>query len=223
MKPIVAVLSFIIGAAAGAAVAVVVVRQKYIDLAEDEIQSVREMYESRVREAEDDEEATRAEFEEIQEKHRQRMAEEGEKKTRPYRTNYSDPIERLGPAEAAGAHIITRSDTKKAPYVISIDDFHNTKNYFDKINLTYYSGDGVLVDDKEELVDDIQNLVGDNLDKFGAQSEDPDVVFVRNEKMTSDFEITREKGSYAELVAGEIPEFKRGPNRAGDDNEESEE
>lgn len=234
MKPIVAFLAFVVGAAAGATVAVLVVRQKYIDLAEEEIQSVKDMYEARVQEAEDDEECMRAEFDEIQAKHAERVEAEKKKEYEKkvakvgYRTNYSgisdssDPAERLGPSEAAGAHVVGRGVSKKEPYVISIDDFHNTKNYFDKITLSYYDGDNTMIDDKEDLVEDVHALVGDNF-VFGELSEDPDVVYIRNEKMTTDFEIARIKGSYSELIGMSSSDFKRGPNREGDDDEESDE
>ena len=71
----------------------------------------------------------------------------------------------------------------------------------------YYEGDGTLCKDDDELIDDVNGLVGDaNLLKFGLGSQDKDVVYVRNEKWNCDFEITRVKGSYGEIVHGYVDE-----------------
>lgn len=64
---------------------------------------------------------------------------------------------------------------------------------FEKITLTYFPQHRILLDDEEEPLDDIANVVGwRNLTKFGGESGDPDVVYIRNQKLMSDFEVVRE-------------------------------
>lgn len=92
------------------------------------------------------------------------------------------------------------------PYVIALDDFMDDENGYDKITIAYYEEDESLADDREQLVPDIEGTVGSiNLHKFGHKSKNPDIVYVRNERIKTDFEITRDEGSYARNVLGFEP------------------
>ena len=77
------------------------------------------------------------------------------------------------------------------PYVISQFDFINGHNRYDQITLNYYD-DGILEEAlSEEIIDDIDGVIGkDSLDKFGEF--EPDVVFVRNERLGADYEVIRQ-------------------------------
>lgn len=80
------------------------------------------------------------------------------------------------------------------PKVISQADyaFDDEGQYFDKVTLNYYFHEKVLLDDEEEP---FNNVVGDigwrNLSRFGDQSEDPNVVFIRNYRLETDFEVVK--------------------------------
>lgn len=92
---------------------------------------------------------------------------------------------------------------RREPYLISEDEFHDDANEFSKITITYFEGDDTLCDDREQVIYDVDNVIGrDNLHHFGEDSNDKDIVFVRNEKMESDFEVVREEGSYTKIVLG---------------------
>lgn len=83
-----------------------------------------------------------------------------------------------------------------APYVISREKYAYDEegHYYSKITLYYYPDDRVLLDDDEEPIADVARHVGwRNLSRFGDESGDPGVVFVRNDKLESDFEIVREE------------------------------
>jgi hypothetical protein len=89
------------------------------------------------------------------------------------------------------------------PYVISQEEFMENEDDFPQNTLTYYAGDDILADDRDEVVDNVEDLVGtDNLVRFGHGSNDPNVVYVRNEKNSVDFEIALSTGKYAEEVHG---------------------
>lgn len=96
-------------------------------------------------------------------------------------------------------------DTSK-PYVVDISEFMDNPNEYEQIDLTYYAGDGILGDDKDEPIPDhnVDMVVGrDNLLMFGASDpEQPHVLLVRNEKMKTDFVITHSDGKFAHEVAG---------------------
>jgi hypothetical protein len=98
------------------------------------------------------------------------------------------------------------------PYQITDGMFQ--EDDFTQIQLTYYAGDGVLADDRDDVIEDPATLVGVEFPKwFGDLSGDENVVFIRNGAREADFEITRSEGKYSEEVAGFLPE----PEHRGED------
>jgi hypothetical protein len=86
-----------------------------------------------------------------------------------------------------------------APYVISPLKFAEQDDDYDVISLTYHA-DGVLVDDKGELIENSEFIVGTEFpEHFGEYTEDPDTVYVRNERLMTDYEIQRDLDTYASL------------------------
>lgn len=84
----------------------------------------------------------------------------------------------------------------KPPYVISRAQYAYDEDYddFDKETLTYLPRFRVLLDDDGELAGDPGDLVNWRcLTRFGDQSEERDTVFVRNERMKTDFEVVRDE------------------------------
>lgn len=85
----------------------------------------------------------------------------------------------------------------KRPYVIPPEDFGELDDY-DTISLTYYS-DGVLADDMDEIVEDVDDIVGrDSLSHFGEYEDDS--VFVRNDNMRADYEILLDERKYSDVA-----------------------
>lgn len=88
------------------------------------------------------------------------------------------------------------------PYIISDEENMLNETGYDQITLTWYEGDSILADDKDEVVERMQKTIGlENL-RFGHRSNDPNIVYVRNEKLTADFTILRHTGKYSVEVAG---------------------
>ena len=89
------------------------------------------------------------------------------------------------------------------PYVITEDEWSANSDNDDRQGLTCLASGGTLVDENEAMIDDINGTVGqDNMKRFGHGCDDPNVVFIRNEKLATDFEVLRHNGSYAEEVLG---------------------
>ena len=87
------------------------------------------------------------------------------------------------------------------PYVITDEEFAEGKEGHESFSLTWYAGDSVLADDKQEIVDDVHGAVGnENLLRFGHGSNDSRIVYVRNDKRRCDFEIGLHDGNFAEVV-----------------------
>lgn len=90
-----------------------------------------------------------------------------------------------------------------AAYVVTHDEFMENENGFEQHQLTYYSGDDILTDEKDVPIPDIEELIGsENLTRFGYGSRDANVVYVCNEKIEGLYEIMLSQGSYAQEVAG---------------------
>lgn len=97
-----------------------------------------------------------------------------------------------------GHHRIPDDEPKASrPYTIPPYEFGEADGY-SRYTLKYYA-DGVLTDDADSPIDDIDGLVGEeSLDTFGEYEED--TVFVRNERTKADYEILREPGTYSDFI-----------------------
>ena len=169
---LICVLAFSSGAAVGAAVSWKLLKTKYERIAQEEIDSVKEMY-SISDETDDDVyevEGATEETTEPKEEYETILNSEGY-------TNYSNVK-----SEKGGSDFMD----KERPYVISPDEFGEFEDY-DTETLTYYS-DGVLVDDQDNVIEDIEGIVGrDSLNTFGRYEDD--AVHVRNDALKTDYEI----------------------------------
>lgn len=89
----------------------------------------------------------------------------------------------------------------KVPYIIHVDERHEAG--YSETTLTYYVGDDVLCDEKDKIIEDQELVVGlENLDKFGHGSEDPSIVYVRNDDLAIEVEVIKSERTYAEDVHG---------------------
>lgn len=104
--------------------------------------------------------------------------------------------------------------TPELPYVISHEEFVAGEEGHDREVLTYYVDDDVAVDTREVPVPDNDQVIGDdNLKRFGHGSHDPNIVYVRNEKLGLDFEIVRHSGSFTNQAAGPEPVIRHSHSR----------
>ena len=90
---------------------------------------------------------------------------------------------------------------KAGPYVISPDEFDDMPDY-DAVTLTYYI-DGVVTNmwDSPLDSDEVEELIGyESLEHFGDYEDDPDVVYVRNDRLKADYEILRDYRNYRDIT-----------------------
>lgn len=86
----------------------------------------------------------------------------------------------------------------KKPYPISPDQFAEEHNEYDKESIYAYS-DGVMTHENDEIVDDVETLLGD-VDlwpKYGG-----DTVYIRNDRFATDYEVMYVETTYEEAVEG---------------------
>lgn len=103
-------------------------------------------------------------------------------------TNYSAHSEKNNKNE--------EEEIVEKPHVISPDEYGDCD--YTLISLTYYS-DGVLADDDDEIVEDIDKTVGaDFADHFGDYEMDS--IHIRNDRRRCDYEICKDNRSYATVT-----------------------
>jgi hypothetical protein len=104
---------------------------------------------------------------------------------------------------------------RSLPYVITLDQYNQSAEagVIEQVAYIYYEEDDVLVSAEDEVPVSDQEL-GDALSQFGKGSEDPDIVYVRDEVHHRDVEISRVHNSYNEVVLGKPKkEPKKGKTR----------
>jgi hypothetical protein len=116
-------------------------------------------------------------------------------------------IFKRGPIELTEEDLEIEKQDPGYPYVISSDEFTANDNNFDQVQLTFYAGDGILADERDETVEMVPKLVGENFHtKFGQKAGEDNVVYIRNEAIQTEFEIVRDERKYSEHVAGQTEE-----------------
>lgn len=119
-----------------------------------------------------------------------------------------------GTSEDEEADEVEDDREEPKPYLISVATYNAGEKGYEQVNLTYFAVDDVLVDEAETPIDNVDELVGnDNLDKFGHRSRDPNIVYIRNDRISVDYEICRSHGSFAEEVHGIIKPGRRPPRK----------
>lgn len=89
----------------------------------------------------------------------------------------------------------------EVPYIISPDEFGELEDYT-KVSLTYFA-DGVLADECGEIVDDVEEIIGDGLDHFGEYEDDS--VFVRSDAKRCDYEILKDLRDFSDFKKKNFP------------------
>lgn len=171
-------LAFIFGAAAGVAVSWKLLEQKFDQIAQEKIESVKELYSKKYKEetAEEAEEAV----EEINDENEE----------------YSTILKVTG---YNASPVVKENKKVKGPYVIAPEEFGETD--YETESLTYYA-DGVLTyDGTDDIVEDVDGMIGkESLTTFGEYEDDS--VFVRNDELEKDFEILLDQRNYHDVSGG---------------------
>lgn len=201
------VLIFVLGAAAGSLATWKLIEKKYKDIAQEEIDSVKDTFSKMKKNEYPDKLEDYPDFEEFDDSDDSDDVEEESKPEQKIdRNNKPDIVEYAKILSETGyTNYAERQDKKEKkgvepvederPYVISPDEF-GEKDGYENVTLTYYA-DGVLTDYFDNVISNVDEVVGfDSLDHFGEYEDD--VVFVRNEKMETDYEILRDLRDFNE-------------------------
>lgn len=181
---------FVLGAAVGSVVTWQYTRKKYEQIAQEEIDSVKEIFSKR--ESAADVEITDPE---------PHTAKIGKPEEKPDITEYAARLERDGYTNYSNVGAEQKKEEQETmeikPYVISPEEFGEFEDY-ERISLSYYA-DQVLADEDDEKVDDVDNVVGlESLTHFGEFEDDS--VFVRNDRLKCDYEILLDQRTYSDVM-----------------------
>lgn len=199
---------FIFGAAVGSVVTWQYTKKKYEQIAQEEIDSVKETF-SKLKEvkSKDNESEENNNVRTIVERAKDKpsIVEYAAKLRKQGYTNYSN-TDSLSEDSNVSEEEVDENMINDEPYVISPDEFGELDDY-DTISLTYYA-DQVLADENDELVEDIEETVGfESLNTFGQYEDDS--VFVRNDRLKCDYEILLDHRKYSDVI-------KRRPHEVDD-------
>lgn len=191
-------LIFLMGATISALITYRVTKSRYEEIVEEEIEHIREDFfkelgSSGESKTEDDEELDIDRAEDIRTNARL---------TKKY-IRYNSTLDFDEPSAT--------QDIFRGPYVISVTSFNEEMKHYDKVSLQYYNEDDTLTDETDEVINDLITLIGDHaLVCFGdSDSNDPDVVYIRNDQLGIDYEIVRLDKSYVETVLGIVGDVPR--------------
>ena len=172
-------LAFVLGAAAGSVATWYYVKTKYEQIAQEEIESVKDWYEQRYEYEEEDTEY----YEEPSEPD---AATE-------MKNEYANILTNAGYTDQEGVE-----DMNDGPYVIAPEEFGEYEEY-ETETLTYYT-DGVLADEWDNVIENPAELVGDGFENhFDEYEDDPDTVYVRNDELNMYYEIQRDLRSFSDV------------------------
>lgn len=191
VTPLTALAAMAIGVGAGGAAAYRYTRKKYDKLVQEEITSIKEMYRSKTAAYE----ATQRAGGEVQKTDSASDFTTVSKEDIGVQSlvDYAACIKDQGYDD---------SDEEDQVDVIELipPEALGEKPGYEVISLTYYA-DGILADDENEMIGDVEGLIGaDALGSFGTYEDD--AVDVRNHAHKCDYEILRDKRTYADVIRG---------------------
>lgn len=197
------VIVFAVGAAIGSAVTYAVMKPKYERIIQEEVDALKKDFIECMTDMQDtDDEEPVDEDEE-----RPRQIDWADLEDLDEEDDFDPDAEELNEYAEIIKHYANEEggavEVAKDPYVISPYDFDEMDGY-KTVSLTYYS-DKILENEEHKIVTNIDRLIGtSSLNTFGEYEDDS--VFVRNERLRTDFEILKDYRTYTEAT-GKSPDM----------------
>ena len=192
---------FISGVAVGSFVTWRLLKEKYIRQTQEEINEVREHY----RKKKESEEVTVDSNGSTETNEKPDLIAYAAKLTKNGYIDYTDPksiVKATGDTidavvqqtnEESLDPVILNDPSYQPPYIISPEDFAIDDEYT-IVNLNYYI-DGVLTDEDENIVENVDDVVGlENLNHMGEYEDD--ALHIRNENYKCEYEILLSRRLY---------------------------
>lgn len=183
------VFIFATGAAIGSVVTWKILKTKYDEIVQEELDSIRETYREKI----DSDKSRIEKLEEVSDYIKEGF-ETGLKNPKPDLMEYAAKVMELN---YTSENLVEGAmDDLAGPYVIAPEEYDELDDY-EAVSLTYYD-DKVLAYFDGEIIDDIEGTVGfDALTSFGEYEDDS--VHVRNNQLKTDYEILKDIRRYEDV------------------------
>lgn len=175
------IFTFALGAAAGAVVTHFLIKEKYKQYANEEIEEVRNFYQEKFDDMDDCEDVD------------EDIPEEPKTNKQIIRSIIDENNYKKG-----GSESMHEDDETFDPEIISPDEYGDGELDYECESLVYYA-DGILADTWDNVVENVERMVGNDFANHFGEYED-DTVFVRNHEYKCDYEICRDERRYSEAV-----------------------
>lgn len=175
-------LIFAAGVAIGSAVTWKMLKSKYEQIAQEEIDSVKAEFGIGVKKQSE----TKPDIveEKTEEKDNHSLKEYNKLVNANYITNYSDIKKEED------------EDDVEKPYVIPPEEYDEMDDY-EAVELTYYAC-GTLTDECNNIIEDVDEIVGNDFSEHFGEYED-DSVYIRNDRLQCDYAILRDNRHFSDL------------------------
>lgn len=200
MNKLVSIITFFLGSVIGAGGAYLYLNETYQQRANEEIAEVKAYYAQKnekpsEKKPADENPKTNSEHEKID--------------YRLIANNYSEPPQRgtydiMKDLANSRVEVASNYATSDKPYIISGDEFADPNMDYTIITLNYYADD-ILADDNGDAIERPYETVGAealtmmHLMTKNYESHDSTIIYVRNDKLHSDFEIALDLRTYHEV------------------------
>ena len=178
-------LGLLVGTAGGGLITNAILKEKYSQKADEEINACREAFLNELAKR-------RAEANMVEAAEKKEAAKEAMQK-------YGGDLDKAAPTEEPSKKTVKKA--VKPPYEITENDYSDPANPFKAVGLTYFPQDGIVMREDGTFMerDDIEATIGlDALALFSDENEFRDRVIIRNEAFGCDYDITDPGMSYRE-------------------------
>ena len=180
--------SFTIGAAIGSVVTWQLIKTKYEQIAREEIDSMKAYFKEEQKKLHEKTEEKVEEEESVNNEERKEALTESKSIAKKY-----DYTAHSGQKEEEEQDMKDMNE----PYVIPPEEYGEYMDY-EQIELTYFA-DGVLTDENNIPIDDIEGTVGIGFEDHFGEYED-DSVYVRNDVRRCEYEILADERTFDEVI-----------------------
>lgn len=137
--------------------------------------------------------------EEAAEPEKPEFSEEEIKKYDEIADTYDTPVRKTRKKKAKVSKT-DNSGVKMMPYIISEAEYDES-NGFDKVILSFFEDDEIVMDENEEVVTEAIDILGDaNLSALRDNTVIEGEIFIRNEQYGTDYQVVLESGSYQNFL-----------------------
>lgn len=186
MKLLKGAIIFLLGAGAGSGVTYAVLKKKYDDELNKSLEELRESYRRKLDTERDKKIAEDIITEEGYVSY-DNMSEEEVRERMRYIQDRSLEVE----------HPV--DDEEEGPFIIDEPAFSEDELFFEKVIADYYIDDSTLVAEGDVMLNADDCIGYENLERF-VSDDDVGVIYIRNRRLATDYEVTKIGGSYSEII-----------------------